>query len=108
MSNCICVDYGDFEPTVCHALTTPRARKSYFCCECGDVIAKGDVYECSTGLTDGSWWTEKTCARCANVAADFFNCARIHGSMVEEFEYAHGFDYRDGIPADFTPCGATA
>ena len=53
------------------------------------------------------WGSYRTCAHCTNVAEDFFR-GRVLAMMVENFKDAHGFDYRDGIPADFTPCGEGA
>ncbi len=102
--NCIYSDFDDgmypfFE-------TTRKARKEWWCCECTDPIHAGDIYEYAKGLYDGVWSEFRTCARCAQVAIDFFR-GRTFGCMAEDFEVAHDFDYRDGIPADFAPCGAT-
>ena len=100
--NCIYVDHGES----CDVLTEKlrRARKEHTCCECGDAIKPGDLYEDSDGLWDGMWAKHRTCARCVNVRADYF-VGWTYTMMVEDFYNAHGFDYRDGIPADFTPCG---
>lgn len=101
--NCIWVDEGDgFDHDTGLAVRT--ARKPWECCECGDNIPVGAKYEDFWGVYDGQWENYRTCARCAQVAIDFFR-GRIFGGMVEYFQEAHGFDYRDGIPADFTPCG---
>ena len=81
-----------------------KARKPHNCCECGDTIAVGDTYEQTKGRGEGGWEAYKTCARCVNVRNDFF-VSWIYGMMVEAYQEEHGFDYRDGIPADFTPCG---
>ena len=104
-NNCIYVDEG--ESFSVWEDTTRKASKSWTCCECGDEIKSGSTYEYFRGLFDGSWDTYRTCARCALVAADFFR-GRMLGCMVEDFQAEHGFDYRDGIPADFTPCGKDA
>ncbi len=81
-----------------------RARKAWECCECCETIQPGDLYEHMRGLYEDEWDTYRTCARCCNVRKDFF-VGHVFACMVEDFQGAHGFDYRDGIPADFTPCG---
>lgn len=44
-----------------------RARKSYKCCECGGVIARGDEYERVTGKWDRTVETYRTCLACRDV-----------------------------------------
>lgn len=102
-TNCIHIDAYDCGPIV-HTEVTRRAAKPYECGECGDAIAKGDLYEYFRGLFEDFWSTHRTCARCVLVRSDFFR-GWIYGEMVENFQDTHGFDYRDGIPTDFTPCG---
>lgn len=100
--SCIIADWGmEIEM---HTSWTRRARKTHTCGECREQINVGDLYEVSEGRADGEWVTDKTCARCCNVRSDYFR-SWVYGSLVEDFEAEHGFDYRDGIPADFTPCG---
>lgn len=103
MSNCI---YGG-EPGDCITQKLIKGQKAHRCCECGDEIEKGALHEYFKGLWEGVFSTYRTCARCVNIRTDFFRGSTFT-CMVEDFEEAHGFDYRDGIPADFTPCGATA
>lgn len=102
MSNCIYV--GDYDPPEVYSQVLRRARREHTCCECGETITPGDLYEVAKGKWDGDWNEYKTCARCVNVRTDYFR-GWFFGLMVEDFEATHGFDYRDGIPADFTPCG---
>ena len=104
MSNCIYLDTDEFCALV-YTARTPRARKKHKCCECGDDIQPGDLYENFRGMfpEHDSWSQYKTCARCVNVRTDFFK-GWMFESMVDDFMEVHGFDYRDGIPADFTPC----
>jgi uncharacterized protein with PIN domain len=104
MSNCINVGVYDGGPDVSRT-EMRRAAKEHRCCECDEPIQKGDLHEYYTGLWDGVWNSYRTCARCTNVAEDFFR-GRVFTMMVEDFKDAHDFDYRDGIPAGFTPCGA--
>ncbi len=101
-ANCIWVE--DYDPVELWRSNLRRARKRWFCCECGDPIEPGDLYEHVCTLAEGAWEDWRTCARCANVADDFFR-GRMLGGMVEYFEEEFGFDYRDGIPGTFTPCG---
>jgi hypothetical protein len=102
-----CIDSAyDGEPATIYREELRRARKQYSCGECGDPIKVGALHEVSTGLWDGKWYTHRTCARCVNVRTDYFY-RWIYGCMVEDFIEAHGFDYRDGIPADFGPCKET-
>ncbi|MCH7908689.1 MAG: hypothetical protein IIB38_03625 [Candidatus Hydrogenedentes bacterium] len=100
--NCIYSDDG--EPFEVSTRKLRHARKPHQCTECGGEILPGDLYEHIAGLSDGEWCSYKTCARCCNVRDDFF-VAWTYGTMVEDFQCEHGFDYRDGIPEDFTPCG---
>jgi len=104
--NCIDVEYDDYDEIRLLQLNLRTARKAWTCDECGDAIRPDDPYEHAHWLYDGQWEDHRTCARCLYVAEGFFR-GRVFGMMVETFEEAHGFDYRDGIPADFTPCGAS-
>jgi hypothetical protein len=81
-----------------------RARKPYRCGECGDPISVGDLYEYAAGKWDGRFSCFRTCARCVNVRTDYFPHGWSYGEMVQDWKETHGFDYRDGIPADFAPC----
>ena len=101
-SNCITVDWDYEVPEFFHSKMR-RARKAHRCCECPETIQPGDLHDYAVGKWDGEVIEFRTCARCSNVAADYFD-GRIYGGMYEDFFQAHGFDYRDGIPADFAPC----
>lgn len=84
-----------------------RARKPHECCECRETINVGDLHEHLRGVYDGQWDSYRTCARCVNVAADYFH-GRTLGCMVEDFLAEHDVDYRKGIPAHITPCRSAA
>ena len=101
-NNCISVDWDCDAPEFFRE-ETRLARKPYRCCECPETIQPGDLHGYAIGKWDGCVTEFRTCARCANVAADYFS-GRTFGDMYEDFFQAHGFDYRDGIPADFAPC----
>lgn len=100
-TSCIDIDY-DSGPA-CIRVEVRKARIPHVCCECHETIEPGRKYEYVRGLWDDHWGTYKTCARCANVRADYFN-SYIYEHCVEHFREVHGFDYRDGIPKDFAPC----
>jgi hypothetical protein len=100
--NCVWVDI-DEGPTA-FSEEVRRARKTYRCCECGEEIKPGHLYEYASGKWDGEWGRFRTCARCANVRRDYFKGGWIYGQVVEDFQEAFGFDYRKGIPPDFAPC----
>ena len=98
-----CIDtYHDDLPEV-HTTQVRAARKPHACYECGETIRPGAKYEYVRGLWDGRWYTFRTCTRCLMVRRKFF-VSWIYGMMVEDFEAAHGVDYRDGIPDHIQPC----
>lgn len=51
---------------------TPRAGKPHTCCECGDVIPKGDVHHYASGKSDGVFWDYRTCAACDEIRRTFY------------------------------------
>jgi len=55
------------EPATTFWETTPTARKTYACCECGSEILPGEKYHKLTGVWDGVFATYKTCAVCQRV-----------------------------------------
>ena len=105
MTNCICIDVD--EECRVHMLVekTRRARTEHRCGECDETIAPGDLYLLECGTLEREFFTYKTCARCANVRAEYFPCGWYWGELRRDFKDAHGFDYTKGIPADFAPCG---
>lgn len=98
---CIEADWG--EPAEIQREELRRAGKRHTCGECGDAIEPGDLHEYVTGKWEGEWATFRTCARCVNIRRDYFH-SWVYTCMVVDFRETHGFDYRDGIPADFAPC----
>ena len=102
MAHCCIIEVED--PPTMDISRTRRARKAHVCCECGDTIEAGSLYQYTDNLTDEKWRHYKTCARCENVASDFFPRGRYYGNLVQDFYECFGFDYRDGIPEDFAPC----
>ena len=51
------------------------AAKNHKCCECRDVISKGETYHVTSGRWDDSMKSFKTCAYCARLRI----AARAHG-----------------------------
>lgn len=90
MSDCnACISFGDGDDqSILYDVSHVKARKPHTCCECGDAIPAGTVYERSSGLQDGSWWTYATCEACADIAASL-NCGsyREHTSLWESVGY---------------------
>ena len=103
MRNCCCVYQDDDGPEFSRQ-QLHRARKPYKCGECQEEILIGALYERFSGRWDNGFNTHITCARCANIRDEYFNCGWYFGRLVEDFRDCFGFDYRDGIPADFAPC----
>jgi hypothetical protein len=58
------------------------------CCECGQLIAKGDTYARFAGRVSGQWDVYRTCAPCDEAASEFFSSGRVYGGMFwESMEY---------------------
>jgi hypothetical protein len=55
----------DYECPVIWREEWRTARRSHKCSECRLVIAKGERYEVSAGLSEGRWYGAKTCERCS-------------------------------------------
>jgi hypothetical protein len=73
-----------------------KARKDYKCCECYNVIHKGEVYENAFGVWE-SWQvvspgvkrkiadknTYRTCRKCVSIRDHFFPDGWLYGQMAE-------------------------
>lgn len=64
-------DISDDEQCSVWSETTPIARKSHRCDGCGGPIAKGERYRRVFFAVDGHASTEKECAACSTVAAEY-------------------------------------
>lgn len=73
-----------------------KARKQHRCCECGDIIKKGEEYQVASGCWDGSWDRFKTCAFCVKLRNTYCPGGYIYGELAETLEACFGFWY----PAD--------
>ena len=92
--SCICLNL-DYEPApkvfqekVC------VARKEYQCCECRELIVKGQQYQHTKGLWDSCWMTFRTCLTCVRIRKDFFSCGYAYEEMWDEI---HEVYCGDGI-----------
>ena len=56
--------YCDYDPPSFCSRTTPRARRTHTCEECGAKIIPGEIYERVSGKWDGWVSTFCTCERC--------------------------------------------
>lgn len=67
MSLCSCDYDGDGERAEFFRVATPKASKSYFCCECGVVIARGESHEYIVAKWEGAVNSFRTCSGCAEL-----------------------------------------
>ena len=63
---------GDYESVSLLNVKIRKAAKQHTCLECGMEIFKGDNYEYSSYLFDGSFCYNKTCNDCLSVREQFF------------------------------------
>ena len=73
MSDHVCCPLSgdDGSNASCSTTSRPKARKPHECCECGEAIPAGAVYERLTGVWDGDAATFKTCASCVEIRDHF-------------------------------------
>lgn len=85
-------DYGD-KPEF-YSETFPVAKKEYTCCECGETIKHGQVYNRFTGKWDGKVTTYKTCMPCYNIREHYCPNGYVFGDLAVQIGDCLGFDYR--------------
>lgn len=74
---------------------TRTARKEHRCCECHAIIAKGESYEYSSGIWDGSASDYKTCALCVIARKEYVDALPPHycwpcfGELYEDWPEEH-------------------
>lgn len=81
-------DYEDYDPnypeeSLWFSKKIP-AEKNLKCCECGDVIPAGTVYEQVDARYEGDWTSFHTCIGCMRVRDDIFECGFRHGGLWED------------------------
>ena len=63
-----------------------RARRPHACVECRRVILPGESYQHASGKSDGSVWTAKTCAECAEIRKALVCGSFVFGGLWEAIE----------------------
>ena len=51
--------------------TKRKAKKEHKCCECKEIISKGEIYIYSSGIWDGEPNSYKTCLTCESVRNEY-------------------------------------
>ncbi len=82
---CLDHDYDCYE-TAFYSETLAKARKPHVCCECGEAIPVGVIYQRATGKSDGEVWTAKSCAACAEIRKAFVCGSWTFGMLWESIE----------------------
>jgi hypothetical protein len=67
----VCVLGYDGDPAEFYEVTTPKARKTHGCDECGNAIQPGENYERTAANWDGVMTTYKTCLLCVEIRNKF-------------------------------------
>jgi len=80
MFTCVCTS-ADYEEPEFFTEKMVTAHKEHRCCECHELIKKGDRYELVRGKWDGSFGTYKTCRICAQIRKDFMSCGWTYGDL---------------------------
>lgn len=96
---CCPLSYDDDAGPSCSSTTIRRAAKPRHCGECGEVIAKGDRYEFTSGIWDGRPNSHRTCLSCVEIRKHFA-CGNgwIYGALWEDMESNFFPDMRAGGP----------
>lgn len=83
-----------------------RARKSYWCDECGGEIKKGDRYQYVRGLWYDAYDTWRTCIGCINIIEECFCSRPIFGNLNEWYRDLSGVNLDGTVEDDDTlfPC----
>lgn len=89
MSGCIANGYSaDYDGAgftkieIRKAHRRPDGKVPRRCVECGDVIEPGTRYELAYGVTEGTWFKERTCLPCVEIRGLF--CNFIASEMLRE------------------------
>ena len=75
--------------------TTPIARKTHECCECGEIIQPGTKYEYAVGKFEGAMWSYKTCMVCRQIRNDHC-CSWQYGELCDVLWEVLGLNYITG------------
>lgn len=67
----VCIDQDADNDNEFYTERMRRARRPHVCGECHATILPGQLYEYAAGKSDGTMWTAKTCALCAEIRKAF-------------------------------------
>lgn len=98
MSGCITNDYaadwdgsGFTKVEIRKAHRRPNGKPPRRCCECGEFLDPGTRYELTHGVSEGSWFHERTCLPCVEIRG--LLCHFVATEMLREMVS----DYADKI-----------
>lgn len=81
-----------YDMPVFSSVTWRKARKKHVCCECGEEILPGALYEHVSGKWERSMDTYATCRPCASIREDFCPGGWIYGDLWEMLGECLGLD----------------
>lgn len=83
----VCIDQ-DYDGDIAefYRESRPKARKPHQCCECGETIPVGTVYQRASGKSEGDVWSEATCAVCEEIRRAFVCGSVTFGMLWESIE----------------------
>jgi hypothetical protein len=72
-----------------------KARKSHYCCECGEEIKPGDKYEHASLFSDGMFSRYKTCIPCQRIRDTYCPHGYCYEMLIDTIKDCLGFDYTE-------------
>ena len=94
--DCSC-DHGEYPEFYSEKIV--KAKKEHKCCECREIIPKGQKYHRASGKWDGEMRSYKTCLPCMRIRDDYCKYGFVFGELPEAFFNCKGFDYRE-VPTE--------
>lgn len=82
---CTIDGYSDGDSYAFHIMSMRKALKEHKCGECCRKIAKGETYEVSKGMFEGTFDAHKTCTDCLSLRKEFF-CSWSYSTLWYDFE----------------------
>ena len=79
----------DFEAAEFYRENMRNAAKKHTCCECNSLIQPGDEYQYISGKWEGTFYTFKSCEKCADLRDSLNNiwCVALGDLRFEYKEY---------------------